>query len=494
MRLTIIDESISLSNQTALYWFTNDLRLQDNITLNAVCRESASIAFIYVFNPLWLTPKNYHQRFVGQHPLTFIIQSLHDLELQLRALGHTLYIIEGNPSVEIPSLVQDNDITLLGKSRQLGWYETKTWQTLQQRLPKQKMVSKWSNQLYTSEHLFGLMQLATPDNDVGSSDNADILQSFSKFRNHVEKQSLRQLDVSTTMVHDLPAPRVLQGNFKTIADLQLLQQSNFKATNASEHSNDQIFEGGEHAAQSHLKAYFTGIYPTTYKRTRNELDGWNSSTKFSPYLANGNLSPRQIWAAVEEFEKTHIKNGDTYWIKFELLWREYFHWQGLQQGVSLYQFQGMASTRPLTTYLPERFQKWCQGNTPYALINACMKQLNATGYMSNRGRQMSASCLVNELGVDWRYGAAYFQEKLIDHDVASNWGNWQYIAGVGVDPRGGRHFNLEKQQQSYDANGEFVAKWQGSSSNQPLDSLDAVGWPCLPTSNTSSHSAKLDQQ
>ena len=481
-----------MSDQTALYWFSNDLRLQDNITLNTVCRQSSSVAFIYVFNPLWLMPKNYHQRFIGQHPLTFIIQSLLDLEKQLKALGHTLYIVEGNPAIAIPSLVQDNDITLVGKSQQLGRYEDKTWLTLQQRLPEQKMVSKWSNQLYKSEHLFGAMQFDTHGGDIVSTDSANILQSFSKFRNHVEKQNIRQLDVSTPL--SLPAPLLLRGNFKTIIDLQLLQQSHFKATDPSRHSNDEIFIGGEQTAQSHLKAYFTSTYPSTYKRTRNELDGWNSSTKFSPYLANGNLSPRQIWAAVEEFEKKHIKNDDTYWIKFELLWREYFHWQALKQGVSLYKFKGMASNRPLTTYLPERFQKWCQGNTPFALVNACMKQLNATGYMSNRGRQLTASCLVNELGVDWRYGAAYFQEKLIDHDVASNWGNWQYIAGVGVDPRGGRHFNLEKQQQSYDPKGEFVAKWQGNSNNQPLDSLDAVGWPCMPTSNTSSHSAKLDQQ
>ena len=101
--------------------------------------------------------------------------------------------------------------------------------------------------------------------------------------------------------------------------------------------------------------------------------------------------------------------------------------------------------------------------------------------------------MVNELGVDWRYGAAYFQDKLIDHNLASNWGNWRYIAGVGADPRGGRHFNLTKQMQSYDPNGEFVAKWQGTNSSQPLDSVDAVGWPCQLTANTPLHSSKLEQ-
>lgn len=77
---------------------------------------------------------------------------------------------------------------------------------------------------------------------------------------------------------------------------------------------------------------------------------------------------------------------------------------------------------------------WCKGNTPYPLVNACMRELLATGYLSNRGRQIVASCLINELKLDWRYGAAWFQQQLIDYDTAVNWGNWQYIAGVGADP------------------------------------------------------------
>ena len=88
-----------------------------------------------------------------------------------------------------------------------------------------------------------------------------------------------------------------------------------------------------------------------------------------------------------------------------------------------------------------------------------MRELDETGFMSNRGRQIVASCLVNELGCDWRAGAAWFESRLIDHDVGSNWGNWQYIAGVGADPRGGRHFNLDKQARTFDPDGRFVDRW-----------------------------------
>jgi deoxyribodipyrimidine photo-lyase len=106
-----------------------------------------------------------------------------------------------------------------------------------------------------------------------------------------------------------------------------------------------------------------------------------------------------------------------------------------------------------------------------------MRELNETGYMSNRGRQITASCLVNELGVDWRYGAAYFQQQLIDYDVACNWGNWQYIAGVGVDPKGGRHFDIEKQTAMYDPEGEFINKWTDGGDIISTDHTNIDDWP-----------------
>jgi deoxyribodipyrimidine photo-lyase len=108
-----------------------------------------------------------------------------------------------------------------------------------------------------------------------------------------------------------------------------------------------------------------------------------------------------------------------------------------------------------------------------------MRQLNATGYMSNRGRQIAASALIHELGLDWRCGAAYFEQQLIDYDPASNWGNWQYIAGVGADPRGGRQFNLEKQTKMYDPDGAFINRWTNPSDKYPLDYVDAADWPIV---------------
>jgi len=93
------------------------------------------------------------------------------------------------------------------------------------------------------------------------------------------------------------------------------------------------------------------------------------------------------------------------------------------------------------------------------IVLVSMQELNLTGFMSNRGRQNVASYLCNDLNEDWRYGAAYFEQQLIDYDVCSNWGNWAYLAGVGNDPRGNRVFNIEKQASEYDKNRKFRDRW-----------------------------------
>ena len=237
------------------------------------------------------------------------------------------------------------------------------------------------------------------------------------------------------------------------------------------------FQGGETAALKHLERYFAEDLPAHYKEVRNALDGWDNSTKLSPWLANGCLSARKVMSRLSDYETEVIKNDSTYWIYFELLWREYFQWYAHKFGSKLFMPSGIKKTTPLNSYYPERFQKWVNGNTPFPLVNACMNELSATGYLSNRGRQIVASCFVNELAMDWRYGAAYFEKILIDYDVASNWGNWQYLAGVGADAQNKRHFNLDKQTAQFDPDGVYIKKWCGESDGLPLDSIDAADWP-----------------
>jgi deoxyribodipyrimidine photo-lyase len=215
----------------------------------------------------------------------------------------------------------------------------------------------------------------------------------------------------------------------------------------------------------------------SYKETRNALQGQFHASGLSPWLTSGALSVRAVAHALRDYETTVMRNESTDWFYRELLWREFFHWREQLEGVRLYAAGRRSGNRHFCTFDPRAYARWCQGDTDYPLVNALMRELVATGGMSNRGRQIVASCLVNELGLDWRYGAAFFEKHLIDFDLPSNYGNWRYIAGVGCDPRGGRHFDIEKQARQYDPDGVFTAKWGGVRPSQPRFVTDAADWP-----------------
>ena len=160
-----------------------------------------------------------------------------------------------------------------------------------------------------------------------------------------------------------------------------------------------------------------------------------------------------------EYEAREGANESTYWLRFELLWREYFRWYSRASDWTLFRHRGPNDQEPSGDQNKTRFEAWKTGHTSCDIVDAAMRELNETGWMSNRGRQLVASHLIYELNLDWRLGAAYFESQLVDFDVASNWGNWAYIAGVGADPRGGRIFNLNDQADRYDPDYSYRSRW-----------------------------------
>jgi len=170
------------------------------------------------------------------------------------------------------------------------------------------------------------------------------------------------------------------------------------------------------------------------------------------------LSARRILAELRQFEAAHGASDGSYWLWFELLWRDYFRFLHLQHGVRLYHGRGISKLEPPTHHAPN-FERWRCGETGQPLVDAAMRELSATGYLSNQLRQVAASYLIYELGGDWRAGAAWFESQLVDYDVYSNQGNWLYIAGRGSDPRGGRRFNVDKQTAEHDADGAYRRLW-----------------------------------
>lgn len=429
-----------------LYWLQNDLRLTDNPIFSDLMLQQCALDIVFVINPHWFKNNNYQQKPYGIHKQQFLMQSLYELQQALIERGQTLHVLEGEPVSLLKARINEQNIDEVVYSEQFGVYEQRQINLLKAHCPNTQFTGTQQDTLFKQSDL--------------PFDLSELPKHFTPFRKKVEAANS---PITPTILPNglLPKPITLCAK-KPIERI----------------TNKGVMHGGLNSAQAHLKQYFAGAMPSTYKTTRNELDGFNNTTKFSTWLAFGCISAKQVYKTVENYEQCNTANESTYWIKFELLWREYFKWHALKAGNNLFSFKGQKQTKPLTTFTPTRFAAWCNGTTPYPLVNAIMKELNTTGYISNRARQIAASCLVNELGLDWRYGAAYFEQQLIDYDVAANWGNWQYIAGVGVDPRGGRHFNIQKQTAQFDPNGIYTNKWHGhSNKTQQLDHLNEVDWP-----------------
>jgi deoxyribodipyrimidine photo-lyase len=232
------------------------------------------------------------------------------------------------------------------------------------------------------------------------------------------------------------------------------------------------YKGGSEAALDRINHYFWDSNAvSTYKETRNGLIGEDYATRFSPWLANGSISAREIYANLEKYEQEVISNKSTYWVKFELLWRDYFKFIGMKYGRKIFFPGGIQDKNVLWKNDSHIFSKWALGQTGDAFVDANMRELLHSGWMSNRGRQNVASYLVHQLKQDWRKGAAWFESLLIDYDVTSNYGNWMYAAGVGNDPRD-RIFNTNKQADRYDPNREFRNLWLDEPSEKVRQYVD----------------------
>jgi deoxyribodipyrimidine photo-lyase len=280
----------------------------------------------------------------------------------------------------------------------------------------------------------------------------DIPDVFTSFRKKVERESTVRPVIDTPKL--IRSPRIEALNLPALQALGL-------NTPADDKRKALDFKGGESQGIRRLNYYFSQTrLISTYKQTRDGLIGGDYSTKFSPWLALGCLSPRELYYELKKYEADSGANESTYWLEFELLWRDYFrfmmkkhrHQFFLQSGIKKERSQPPAGN-------PEALEMWIEGKTGNDFIDANMRELKLTGFMSNRGRQNAASYLINDLKLDWRYGAAYFEQQLIDYDVCSNWGNWAYLAGVGNDPRGKRYFNTEKQALQYDPGSEYRNLW-----------------------------------
>ena len=426
---------------TILVWFRNDLRIHDQELLNrAIEYNPEYIIPVYFFDERQFAKTSFGFPKTGKFRAKFLLESVVDLRQNLQKIGSDLIVRQGVTEDIITELAINYNVDLVLFSQEATSEEKNIEKTIIARLNQEKIKveSTWQSTLYHPDELpFAIKNI--PD-------------LFTHFRKEVEKKS--HVYTCEKTPEKLPSiPQLDIGNIPTLPDLGLSDYE-YNPKGVLE------FRGGETKALKRLNHYFwQQDCLKEYKETRNGMLGADYSSKFSPWLAHGCISPRFIYQEVTKYEAQRVKNDSTYWLLFELLWRDFFRFTAVKYGDRLFYLSGLKNVHLAWQEDWSLFEVWCEGQTGYPLVDANMRELKTTGFMSNRGRQNVASFLTKNLGINWQMGAEWFESLLIDYDVCSNWGNWNYVAGIGNDGRQNRYFNIVKQSKNYDAKGDYLRHW-----------------------------------
>ena len=422
-----------------IYWFRNDLRLHDQLILKQLeDREDAQLLPVFCFDERWFVKNKLGFPKTGSIRTKFLIETVNNLKSNLKNLGSDLLITYGRTEEVLFEVDKKFNADEIYAEKEDTSEEIFIEDELKKRLNVPIRFHEAKTLLKTNELPFFINNL--PD-------------IFTNFRKKVEP--LLYLVDSIEPPEKLPPiPDELRDN--KIFSIEDFGLNDFDADKRSVSK----FIGGEDEGLERLNKFvWKDKNILHYKETRNQLIGENYSSKFSPWLANGSISAGKIFTEIKKFEKEVELNQSTYWLAFELLWRDYFRFVARKYGNKIFLREGIRNKKFDCTGEPELFEKWRTGKTGNDFVDANMIELLNTGFMSNRGRQNVASYLCKDLKIDWRWGASWFESQLIDYDVASNWGNWMYMAGVGNDPREDRYFNINKQAEMYDADRSYRKLW-----------------------------------
>jgi deoxyribodipyrimidine photo-lyase len=438
MRITSVAMSTT-SDPALVVWLVRDTcRVTDNPALARAIKEArraqATVVALACLEPRRWTDSQFGLARSGRDWRRFRAESLLVLRESFEEIGGTLWIDADAPVEVLSRILKSHSVVSVVTDLPVASEEEAENAALAA-LDLQVIAAPADELFDSSQIIMALDQLPS---------------SFTKFRKTIEEKhraeplppiAISSLDGSPAQ--PWPDPKALAESLGySISDMTEVEA-----------------RGGERAANDLWNAYLASGALSSYKKTRNAFSGRTNSSHLSAWLAHGCLSVRAVWHDILYYEQSHGANESTYWLRFELLWREFFRWYARNVGSRLFRRSGPTRRALDVTVNPEAFAQWREGVTGMDIVDASMRELQATGWISNRARQLVASYLIYEAGLDWRLGAAWFESRLVDFDVASNWGNWAYIAGVGPDPRGGRIFNLELQAERYDPEHSYRKRW-----------------------------------
>ena len=428
-------------------WFRQDLRVQDQPLLQRAAELGAPVLPVYILPTAWLCPGPEGRDRMGPAKSAFLQECLADFTASLDALGLPLISAVASPAALFSQWHSRQPLQVVTAEAEAPEEQAEI-QALQESGMRVHAV--------TTRTLLSSTTLPWQDS---------FPATFSRFRKRVERAS-----GPAVASPEGPPPRLAAADPLPLPEWAESVEAALGIRRGDWQRNPEHYfslPGGETVARQWLTQYlFEDRYIAHYKRTRNQLIGTGYSSRLSAALAWGCLSVRQVWHAILDYEQQHGSDTHSYWLRFELLWREFFHWSLREFGAQVFRYAGLGLFEERGRQAPSMdatksryWDAWCEASTGLPFIDANLKELLATGYLSNRGRQNLASFFVHDLGLDWRSGARWFERHLVDHDVASNWGNWAYIAGVGHDAQGGRRFSPTHQWWRHDPDASYLHHW-----------------------------------
>lgn len=471
----------------AVLWFRNDLRLRDNQLFHyQEIRAALELVAVYCIDPRHFKQSRWgdHSR-TGPHRARFLAESLLELEQSLKSIGSKLLVVDGRPEDVIPRL--------LGEQAVLAYQQEDTFE--EQLVEKRVLERVHPSTAFLQHRHHTLLNR----DDLGWDPQSYLPMPYGKYW-HGECQTVQpRAELPKVKPGDLPSPpKHVDSIIECPPEMTALATlMGFAVHHDVNDKAEFVWHGGEVAAHAQMAAYATSEGLGTHMQTRNKFHGPNSFSRLSPWLANGCLSPRTVYWWVSDYFKRN-KVGDPRFdhfhkYVFQLCWRDYFRFYCAHFGAPVFFLEGPAVRKRPWKRDEEIERKWKEGQTGVPIVDALMRELRATGYMSNRGRYLVASFLIFYLGIDWRIGADWFETCLIDHDVCSNYGEWASMANVAVDlghrypmglkgrgPSDGRDkgrnggggdpwakgansgdavFDPWEQAVQYDRNEEFVRRW-----------------------------------
>ncbi|MDY7004783.1 MAG: deoxyribodipyrimidine photo-lyase, 8-HDF type [Cyanobacteriota bacterium] len=447
-----------------LFWHRRDLRISDNIGLTQASQQNQKVVGIFCLDQNILKRDD-----IAPARITYMIGCLQHLQKRYQEIGSQLLILSGKPAEAIPKLATFLEAKAVYWNRDVEPYSRERDRLVTENLETVNIQVKtfWDQLLHCPEEIF-----------TSTKKPYSVYTPFWRTWNSKKKSN----PVNTPLLKGLTEEELQQTKKVGVIDLPTAKELGFNW------ENPLILEPGETIALEKLETFCQGaIYSYQQQRNFPSIDG---TSQLSPALKFGVIGIRKVWAKTQELIENcssdeAFENIET-WQK-EIAWREFYqyvmyHYPELETG----------PYRPHWKNFPWEnneayFLAWCEGRTGYPIVDAAMRQLNETGWMHNRCRMIVASFLTKDLMINWQWGEKYFMQKLIDGDLCSNNGGWQWSASSGMDPKPLRIFNPTSQTQKYDPEAEYIRQWVSELRNVdteylvtgkiPADEREAIDYP-----------------